>query len=141
MTHRNLNNKAEMSQNGDKPKSYLTNRPTIFDPHDILVYLDIMDKKAIENEIAFDEAKDQKEEMFDFVVDERITSANESVPISLAKVKANKDDRYRKVKKELSNRKKVHLLSRAEAKNAHSYCDNLKQQSINAIATEKLLKH
>ena len=49
--------------------NYLINRPKVFDPHDILVYLDIMDKKAIENEIAFDEAKDQKEEMFDFVVD------------------------------------------------------------------------
>ena len=65
----NLNSKVKMSQtNGDKPKGYLTNKPEIFDPNTIMIYLDIMDKKAIENEIAFDEAKDQKEEMFDYVV-------------------------------------------------------------------------
>ena len=131
-----------MSQtNGDKPKGYLTNKPESFDPNAIMIYLDIMDKKAIENEIAFDEAKDQKEEMFDYVVNEKITNSNVSVAISLAKVQANKDDRYKKVKVELSNRKKSHLLSKAEAKNAHSYCDNLKQISINILATEKLTKY
>ena len=138
----NLNSKVKMSQtNGDKPKGYLTNKPEIFDPNTIMIYLDIMDKKAIENEIAFDEAKDQKEEMFDYVVNEKITTSNVSVAISLAKVQANKDDRYKKVKIELSNRKKAHLLSKAEAKNAHSYCDHLKQISINILATEKLTKY
>ena len=109
--------------------NYLINRPKVFDPHDILLFLDIMDKKSIEAEIAFDEVKDQKEEMFDYVV------------TGLAKVKANKDERYRKVKKLLSDRKKAYLFAKVEAKNAHTYCDLLKQKSINELAIEKLTKH
>ena len=65
---------------------------------------------------------------------------NESLSVSLAKVKATNDERYIKVKKELSNKKKLYLVAKIEAKNGHSYCDHLKQQSINNLAIEKLTK-
>ena len=77
--------------------------------------------------------------MFDYVVNEKVT--NESIATGLAKVKANKDERYRKVKKLLSDRKKAYLFAKVEAKNAHTYCDLLKQKSINELAIEKLTKH
>ena len=48
---------------------------------------------------------------------------------------------YLKVKKELSNRKKWHLVCKIEAKNAHSYCEGLKQKSINELAISKLTKN
>ena len=47
-------------------------------------------------------------------------------------------ERYKEVKKELSRRKKLHLYMKIEAKNAHSYCDSLKQKSINQLAIDKL---
>ena len=128
-----------MSQDNNKTASYLNVRPKVFDPESILFYIDLMDKKAIDNEIAFDEAKDLVEVVLAYVVNEKMT--NEKLSLGLAKVKATNDDRYKKVKQDLSNRKKLHLFSRAEAKNAHSYCDSLKQKAINEIATEKLLKH
>jgi hypothetical protein len=37
--------------------------------------------------------------------------------------------------------KKLYLYSKVEAKNGHSYCDHLKQQSINELATEKLTRN
>ena len=48
---------------------------------------------------------------------------------------------FPKVKKELSNRKKWHLVCKIEAKNAHSYCEALKQKSINELAISKLTKN
>ncbi len=134
-----MNLKIIQMTDNNNGSNYLINRPKVFDPHDILLFLDIMDKKSIEAEIAFDEVKDQKEEMFDYVVNEKVT--NESIATGLAKVKANKDERYRKVKKLLSDRKKAYLFAKVEAKNAHTYCDLLKQKSINELAIEKLTKH
>lgn len=121
----------------DEPK-YIEIRPKTFDPHRIIAYVDALDKRLVKAEIAYDEVKDQAQEVFDFVVNEKMT--NESLSVSLAKVKATNDDRYKKVKKELSDKKKLYLFSKVEAKNGHSYCDHLKQQSINDIATEKLTK-
>jgi len=120
-----------------EPK-YIEIRPKTFDPHRILAYVDALDKRLVKAEIEYDEIKDQANEVFDYVVNEKMT--NESLSVSLAKVKATNDERYKKVKKELSDKKKLYLFSKVEAKNGHSYCDHLKQQSINDIATEKLSK-
>lgn len=117
---------------------YIEIRPKTFDPHRIIAYVDALDKRLVKAEIAYDEVKDQVQEVFDYVVNEKMT--NESLSVSLAKVKATNDDRYKKVKKELSDKKKLYLFSKVEAKNGHSYCDHLKQESINNIATEKLTK-
>jgi Na+-translocating ferredoxin:NAD+ oxidoreductase RnfG subunit len=118
---------------------YIAVRPQSFDPHRIIAYLDALDKKFVRSEIDHDEVKDQVQEVFDYVVNEKMT--NESLSVSLAKVKATNDERYKKVKKELSDKKKIYLYCKIEAKNGHSYCDNLKQQSINFLATEKLTRN
>jgi len=121
----------------DSPK-YIQIRPQSFDPHRILAYVDALDKRLINAEIEYDEVKDQVDEMFDYVVNEKMT--NESLSVSLAKVKATNDERYMKIKKELLDKKKLFLVAKIEAKNGHSYCDHLKQQSINNLAIEKLTK-
>ena len=123
----------------DSLPMYIKKRPIDFDPNHILAYLDTLDKRSIDAEIAYDEAKDQVQEVFDYVVSEKQT--NESVSVAQAKVKATNDDRYKKVKQELSKRKKYHLVFKIEAKNAHSYCDALKQKSINQLAIDKLTKN
>ncbi len=120
----------------DSLPNYIKLRPMEFDPHQILIYLDTLDKKSIDFEIEYDEAKDQVQEVFDFVVSEK--QINESVSVAQAKVKSTNDERYKKVKQELSRRKKLHLYKKIEAKNAHSYCDSLKQKSINQLAIDKL---
>ena len=123
----------------DSLPMYIKKRPLDFDPNHILAYLDTLDKRSIDAEIAYDEAKDQVQEVFDYVVNEKQTNANASV--AQAKVKATNDERYKKVKQELSNRKKWHLVCKIEAKNAHSYCEALKQKSINELAISKLTKN
>ena len=123
----------------DSLPMYIKKRPLDFDPNHILAYLDTLDKRSIEAEIAYDEAKDQVQEVFDYVVNEKQTNANASV--AQAKVKATNDERYKKVKQELSSRKKWHLVCKIEAKNAHSYCEGLKQKSINELAISKLTKN
>ena len=124
-----------MSEQDSLPM-YIKKRPIDFDPNHILAYLDTLDKRSIDAEIAYDEAKDQVQEVFDYVVSEKQT--NESVSVAQAKVKSTNDERYKKVKQELSRRKKLHLYMKIEAKNAHSYCDSLKQKSINQLAIDKL---
>ena len=118
---------------------YIEVRPKTFDPHKILAYLDALDKRLIKAEIDYDEIKDQVQEVFDYVVNEKIT--NSSLSVANAKIQATNDERYKKVKKELSDKKKLYLYSKVESKNAHSYCDHLKQQSINELATEKLTRN
>jgi len=127
-----------MSEQDSLPM-YIKKRPLDFDPNHILAYLDTLDKRSIDAEIEYDQAKDQVQEVFDYVVSEKQT--NESVSVAQAKVKATNDDRYKKVKQELSKRKKYHLVCKIEAKNAHSYCDALKQKSINQLAIDKLTKN
>ena len=121
----------------EEPK-YIQIRPQSFDPYKIISYLDALDKRLIRSEIDYDEVKDQVQEVFDFVVNEKIT--NETMAVSLAKTKASNDDRYKKVKKELSDKKKLYLYYKIESKNGHSYCENLKTQSINNLAIEKLTR-
>ena len=123
----------------DSLPNYIKLRPMEFDPHKILIYVDTLDKKSIDAEIGYDEAKDQVQEVFDFVVSEK--QINESISVAQAKVKSTNDERYKKVKQELSNRKKWHLVCKIEAKNAHSYCEGLKQKSINELAISKLTKN
>ena len=123
----------------DSLPMYIKKRPLDFEPSHILAYLDTLDKRSIDAEIEYDQAKDQVQEVFDYVVSEKQT--NESVAVAQAKVKATNDDRYKKVKEELSKRKKYHLVCKIEAKNAHSYCDALKQKSINQLAIDKLTKN
>ena len=127
----------------DSLPMYIKKRPLDFDPNHILAYLDTLDKRSIDAEIAYDEAKDQVQEVFDYVVSEKQNTLrpNESVSVAQAKVKATNDERYKKVKKELSSRKKWHLVCKIEAKNAHSYCEALKQKSINELAISKLTKN
>ena len=120
----------------DSLPNYIKLRPTEFDPNKILIYIDTLDKRSIDAEIEYDEAKDQVQEVFDFVVSEK--QINESISVAQAKVKATNDERYKEVKKEHSRRKKQQLYMKIEAKNAHSYCDSLKQKSINQLAIDKL---
>ena len=123
----------------DKLAKYIEIRPTEFDPHRIIAYLDALDKRFVKAEINYDNVKDQVQEVFDFVVNEKIT--NSSLSVASAKIQATNDERYKKVKLELSNMKKLYLFSKVEAKNGRSYCDHLKQQSINELATEKLTRN
>ena len=94
----------------DSLPMYIKKRPLDFDPNHILAYLDTLDKRSIDAEIEYDEAKDQVQEVFDFVVNEK--QINESVSVAQAKVKATNDERYKEVKKELSRRKKLHLYKK-----------------------------
>ena len=123
----------------DELAKYITIRPQSFEPNRIMAYLDALDKKYVNAEIDYDNVKDQVQEVFDYVVNEKMS--NESITATLAKTKASNDNRYKKVKKELSDRKKIYLYCKVESKIAHSYCENLKQQSINNIATEKLTRN
>ena len=123
----------------DKLAKYIEIRPTEFDRHRIIAYLDALDKRFVKAEINYDNVKDQVQEVFDFVVNEKIT--NSSLSVASAKIQATNDERYKKVKLELSNMKKLYLFSKGEAKNGDSYCDHLKQQSINELATEKLTRN
>tara|TARA_B110000483_G_scaffold121262_1_gene146388 strand:- start:873 stop:1247 length:375 start_codon:yes stop_codon:yes gene_type:complete len=122
----------------DQPK-YIELRPKIFNPDTILVYLDKVDKQFANAEIEYSNFKDQVQEVFDYVVSERMD--NEKISVSLAKVKASNDERYKKVKVDFSKSHKLYLYYKIQSKLAHSYCENLKQQSINVIATEKLTRN
>lgn len=128
-----MNKNLQMSE-----AKYIEIRPQVFDPHSILAYLDALDKRSINAELEYDEIKDQVDEVLDYVINEKMT--NEVISVSLAKIKATNDERYKKVKLALAQKKKIYLYYKVEAKNGHSYCDNLKQQSINIIATEKLTR-
>ena len=132
-----------MTENKDSLPIYIKKRPIEFDPNHILIYLDTLDKRSVEAESEYDQAKDQVQEVFDYVVSEKQNTLrpNESVSVAQAKVKATNDERYKKVKQELSSRKKRHLVCKIEAKNAHSYCEALKQKSINELAISKLTKN
>jgi len=121
----------------EQPK-YIELRPKAFNPDQILIYLDKVDKLFADTEIEYHNFKDQVQEVFDFVVSERMD--NEKISVSLAKVKASNDKRHKEVKADFLKCHKAYLYYKIQSKLAHSYCENLKQQSINIIATEKLMK-
>jgi len=118
---------------------YIEIRPKTFDPHRILAYLDALDKKLVKAELDYDEIKDQVQEHYDFVVNEKVS--NNSVSVAQAKLQATNDKRYKEIKKDFRKRKAIYLYCKMQSKNAHSYCENLKQQSINDLATEKLTRN
>ena len=118
--------------------TYIALRPKTFNPDQILIYLDKVDRLFADTEIEYNNIKNQVQEVFDFVVSEKMD--NEKISVSLAKVKASNDERYKKVKADLSASHKLYLYCKIQSKLAHSYCENLKQQSINNLATEKLTR-
>ena len=58
-----------------------------------------------------------------------------------AKVLATNDERYKTIRAEYRKRKAYYLLKKVEANNAHSFCENLKQESINQLAIDKLTRN
>ncbi len=125
-----------MSDEKKELPKYIVHRPKDFNPDVILVYLDTLDKHSINAENDYDEVKDQVQEVLDFVISEKVSNNNCS--IAQAKVQATNDERYKKVKALFRKQKAYYQLKKIEAKNGHSYCDNLKQQSINQLAIDKL---
>ena len=125
-----------MSKEKQELAKYILHRPKEFHPEIILVYLDALDKQAVSAESDYDEVKDQVQEVLDFVISEKVNNNNCS--IAQAKVQATNDERYKKVKALFRKQKAYYQLKKIEAKNGHSYCDNLKQQSINQLAIDKL---
>jgi len=118
---------------------YIQLRPKAFNSEIILVYLNTLDKNFAKAEADYDEIKDQVDELFDFLHNEKIE--NEKLSVSQAKLKVRSDERYKKVRAEYRKRKAYYLLKKIEAKNGHSYCENLKQESINQLATDKLTRN
>ena len=123
----------------DSSDKYIELRPKVFNSEIILVYLNTLDKNFAKAEREYDEVKDQVDELFDFLHNEKIE--NEKLSVSQAKLKVRSDERYIKIRAEYRKRKANYLLKKIEAKNGHSYCDNLKQESINQLATDKLTKN
>ena len=124
----------------DTLDKYIEHRPKFFDPDKILVYLNALDKNKIKAEDDYEEIKDQMQEQLDYIITEKVE--NLKCSIALAKVKATQDDRYIKIRTIYRKRKAYYLLKKVEANNGHSYCENLKQKSINQLAIDKLtLKH
>ena len=123
----------------DSLDKYIELRPKIFNSEMILVYLNTLDKNFAKAEREYDEVKDQVDELFDFLHNEKIE--NEKLSVSQAKLKVRSDERYIKVRAEYRKRKAYYLLKKIEAKNGHSYCENLKQESINQLATDKLTRN
>ena len=119
-------------------KDFNENKPKAFDPDEISMFLNFLDRQRDLSEVDFDEYKDQANEQFDFVALEKIN--NNKVSMAQAKAQATIDDRYIKVKKELRNKKLLHLFWKSLAKNGWSHCENLKQSTINDLAIQKLSK-
>ncbi len=123
----------------DSLDKYIELRPKVFNSEMILVYLNTLDKNFAKAEREYDEVKDQVDELFDFLHNEKIE--NGKLSVSQAKLKVRSDERYIKVRAEYRKRKAYYLLKKIEAKNGHSYCENLKQESINQLATDKLTRN
>ena len=79
----------------DKLAKYIEIRPQEFNPHKIIAYLDALDKRFVKAEINYDNVKDQVQEVFDYVVNEKIT--NSSLSVASAKIQATNDERYKQV--------------------------------------------
>ena len=123
----------------DSLDKYIELRPKVFNSEMILVYLNTLDKNFAKAEREYDEVKDQVDELFDFLHNEKIE--NGKLSVSQAKLKVRSDERYIEVRAEYRERKAYYLLKKIEAKNGHSYCENLKQESINQLATDKLTRN
>ena len=71
---------------------------------------------------------------------QKFNNKTEKLSMAQAKAEATNDERYKKVRVTLRERKHVFLYYKSLAKNGHSYCENLKQLTINDIAISKLSK-
>ena len=78
-------------------KDFNENKPKAFDPDEISMFLNFLDRQRDLSEVDFDEYKDQANEQFDFVALEKMN--NNKVSMALAKALATIDDRYINVKK------------------------------------------
>tara|TARA_Y100000114_G_scaffold115214_1_gene109311 strand:- start:194 stop:604 length:411 start_codon:yes stop_codon:yes gene_type:complete len=114
------------------------NKPKVFDPENISRFLNFLDRARDSAEISFDESKDQINEVFDFVSLEK--KSNNNVSMAEAKAQATQDKRYKEVKEKHRKSKALHLYWKSLAKNGWSHCENLKQQSINQLAIDKLTR-
>ena len=118
---------------------YIEHRPKVFNSEIILVYLNALDKNKLKAEEEYEECKDQVQEQLDFIISEKVE--NTKCSMAQAKVLATNDERYKNIKAEYRKRKAYYLLKKVEANNGHSYCENLKQESINQLAVDKLTRN
>ena len=118
---------------------YIEHRPKVFNSEIILVYLNALDKNKLKAEEEYEECKDQVQEQLDYIISEKVE--NTKCSMAQAKVLATNDKRYKNIKAEYRKRKAYYLLKKVEANNGHSYCENLKQESINQLAVDKLTRN
>ena len=111
-------------------------KPKNFNVNSISSFLSFLDRQRDNAEIDHDEVKDQLNEVLDFVILEKKSNAKCSV--AEAKLLATGDNRYKDVLKDYRAKKKIYLYWKSLAKNGLSHCDNLKQESINQLAIDKL---
>ena len=121
-------------------EKYNEMKPKSFDPKQVLTFMTFLDTNRDKAEILYDEVKDQSDASFDYVTLEKFKNGPEKLSMAQAKAEATCDDRYKKVRTLLRKRKHVFLFYKTLAKNGNSYCENLKQLSINDIAISKLTK-
>ena len=121
-------------------EKYNEMKPKSFDPKQVLTFMTFLDTNRDKAEILYDEVKDQSDASFDYVTLEKFKNRPEKLSMAQAKAEATCDDRYKKVRTLLRKRKHVFLFYKTLAKNGNSYCENLKQLSINDIAISKLTK-
>ncbi len=115
-------------------------KPKSFEPNSVLNFLTFLETNRDKAEILFDEVKDQSDSVFDYVTLQKFNNKTEKLSMAQAKAEATCDDRYKKVRETLRKKKHVYLYYKTLAKNGHSYCENLKQLTINDIAISKLSK-
>jgi Na+-translocating ferredoxin:NAD+ oxidoreductase RnfG subunit len=111
-------------------------KPKSFDVNRISSFLSFLDRQRDDAEIYYDEIKDQLNEALDFVILEK--KSNNKCSVAEAKSQATQDKRYQTVQKEYRDAKKIYLYWKSLAKNGLSHCDNLKTETINQLAIDKL---
>jgi len=121
-------------------EDYYKMKPRTFEPNHVLKFLSFLDSSRDQAEILYDEVKDQSDSVFDYVTLEKFNNKAEKLSMAQAKAEATGDKRYKDVRVTLRERKHVFLYYKSLAKNGHSYCENLKQLTINDIAISKLSK-
>ena len=140
MTNSETKKKVEEKLEVISVEDYFKIKPKAFEPNHVLKFLNFLDSSRDKAEILYDEVKDQLDSMFNFVTLEKFNNKAEKISMAQAKAEATGDERYKKVSATLRDRKHVFLYYKSLAKNGHSYCENLKQLTINDIAISKLSK-
>ena len=140
MTNSETKKKGEDELEVISVEDYYKIKPKTFEPNHVLKFLNFLDSSRDKAEVLYDEVKDQSDSVFDYVTLEKFKNRPEKLSMAQAKAEATCDDRYKKVRTLLRKRKHVFLFYKTLAKNGNSYCENLKQLSINDIAISKLTK-